>query len=128
MAKYFLKNRWKQCILEVTMSELQICSDSLLENFAERLKVCGHPVRLKLLCMIEKEDACVTELWRCLNQSQPVISQHLAVLKDKGIVEAQIEGNKRIYSICDPFVRKIVHSLEAGGEEPLLEPLHTVSK
>ena len=110
------------------MSDRQICSDSVIENLAERLKVCGHPVRLKLLCMIEKEDACVTELWRCLNQSQPVISQHLAVLKDKGIVEAQIEGNKRIYSICDPFVRKIVRSLEGEGKESLLKPLRTVLK
>ena len=109
------------------MAEVQICPDSLIQNYAERLKVCGHPVRLKLLCMIEKEDACVTELWRCLNQSQPVISQHLAVLKEKGIVEAQIEGNKRIYSICDPFVRDIVRSLEGGDEQQLLNPITSIA-
>ena len=108
------------------MTDSRFCSDSGIQNFAERLKVCGHPVRLKLLCLIEKEDACVTELWRCLNQSQPVISQHLAVLKDKGIVEAQIQGNKRIYSIADPFVRDIIRSLEAAVEDPLLTPLKSV--
>ncbi|MEW5817711.1 MAG: ArsR family transcriptional regulator, partial [Spirochaetota bacterium] len=43
-------------------------------------------------------------------QSQPVISQHLAVLKEKGIVSSEIQGNKRIYSIVDPFVKKIVSS------------------
>jgi DNA-binding transcriptional ArsR family regulator len=87
------------------------CSDALLETYAERLKVCGHPVRLKLLCLIEKEDACVSELWRCLNQSQPVISQHLAILKEKGIVASEIRGNKRIYSIVDPFVQSIIRKM-----------------
>jgi DNA-binding transcriptional ArsR family regulator len=105
------------------MTDSRACSDTALHDFAERLKVCGHPVRLKLLCLIEKEDACVTELWRCLNQSQPVISQHLAVLKEKGIVEAQIQGNKRIYSIADPFVQSIVRSLEVFGESSLLTPV-----
>ncbi len=86
------------------------CPDNVIESYAERLKVCGHPVRLKLLCLIEKEDACVTELWKCLKQSQPVISQHLAVLKEKGIVTSEIDGNRRIYSIVDPFVKSIIGS------------------
>lgn len=82
----------------------------MIESYAERLKVCGHPIRLKILCLIDKEDACVTDLWQCLNQPQPVISQHLAVLKEKGIVTSEIQGNRRIYSICDPFIKTIVQS------------------
>ena len=100
----------------------------MIDSYAERLKVCGHPVRLKLLCLIEKEDACVTELWRCLDQSQPVVSQHLAVLKDKGIVESQISGNRRIYSIADPFIKAIVQSFGAGGDKPALQPVFPVKK
>ena len=110
------------------MTDSRTCSDLAIQDFAERLKVCGHPVRLKLLCLIEKENACVTELWRCLNQSQPVISQHLAVLKDKGIVEAQIQGNKRIYSIVDPFVQNIVRSLETYADHALLTPVKPIAK
>jgi DNA-binding transcriptional ArsR family regulator len=69
-------------------------------------------VRLKILCLIEKENSCVTDLWQCLNQSQPVISQHLAVLKNKGIVSSEVEGNKRIYSVIDPFVKNIVKAFD----------------
>ncbi len=88
------------------------CSESLLEESAQKLKVCGHPIRLKLLCMIERqEEPCVSELWVCLKQPQPVVSQHLAVLKDKGIVQSQVQGNKRIYSIVDPFVKSIIRSM-----------------
>ena len=95
------------------------CPDETIESYAERMKVCGHPVRLKLLCLIEREDACVSDLWRCLNQSQPVISQHLAILKEKGIVSSEIQGNKRIYSIVDPFIKQIVRSFT--GAKPVAE-------
>lgn len=92
------------------MNDNTCCGDILIDSLAERLKVCGHPVRLKILCLIEKEDACVTDLWQCLHQPQPVISQHLAVLKEKGIVTSEIQGNRRIYSISDPFIANIVQS------------------
>jgi DNA-binding transcriptional ArsR family regulator len=84
-----------------------------LDQAAQKLKVCGHPVRLRLLCLIAREDdPCVSELWTCLHQPQPVISQHLAVLKDKGIVKSETSGNRRFYSIVDPFIADIVRSLE----------------
>ena len=89
-----------------------VCPDEAIVFFAEKMKVCGHPVRLKLLCLIEKEKACVTELWQCLDQSQPVVSQHLAVLKNKGIVHSVVQGNKRIYSISDPFVKDMIRAME----------------
>ncbi|HUX12926.1 MAG TPA: metalloregulator ArsR/SmtB family transcription factor [Spirochaetia bacterium] len=89
-----------------------MCSDTELRDYAQKLKVCGHPVRLKLLCAIAREeDPCVSELWVCLQQPQPVISQHLAVLKDKGIVKSEVQGNRRIYSIVDPFVLDLVMTM-----------------
>jgi len=78
--------------------------------------VCGHPIRLRLLCLIEnQDDPCVTNLWTCLNQSQPVISQHLAILKENGIVQADVQGNRRVYSIVDPFIKNLVKDILAGS-------------
>ncbi|MBP7495774.1 MAG: helix-turn-helix transcriptional regulator [Spirochaetales bacterium] len=83
-----------------------------MEECSQKLKVCVHPIRLKLLCMIARqEEPCVSELWTCLQQPQPVISQHLAVLKEKGIVHSHVQGNKRIYTIVDPFVERIIRSI-----------------
>ena len=88
-------------------------TEQVLEDAAQKLKVCGHPVRLKLLCMIARQDdPCVSELFACLNQPQPVVSQHLAVLKDKGIVKSEVSGNRRIYSIVDPFVANLIQALD----------------
>ncbi len=89
------------------------CQDNKISEYAQKLKVCGHPVRLKLLCLIARQQQpCVSELWVCLSQPQPVVSQHLAVLKDKGIVKSEVQGNRRIYSIVDPFVRNLVNALQ----------------
>jgi DNA-binding transcriptional ArsR family regulator len=89
--------------------------DKLLEerlsHVARKLKVCGHPVRMRLLCAIEKQEPCVSDLSMCVEESQPVVSQHLAVLKREGIVTSKVSGNRRIYSVADPFIKGLVRSL-----------------
>jgi len=84
-----------------------------IDSAAQKLKVCGHPVRLRLLCLIARQGGpCVGELWTCLNQPQPVVSQHLAILKEYGIVRSEVRGNRRTYTIVDPFVLALVRNLE----------------
>jgi len=106
-----LQKGGKQSILAL-MNDYTCCPEELLDVYAQKLKVCGHPMRLKILCLIEKNSACVSDLWQCLSQPQPVISQHLAVLKDKNIVTSTTEGNKRIYSITDPFIKRLVQTFD----------------
>jgi DNA-binding transcriptional ArsR family regulator len=89
--------------------------DARLDKLAPLLKVCGHPLRLRILCAIEsRAEPCVSELWACLDQSQPVVSQHLAVLKRRGIVRSRVAGNRRVYTIAEPFVRTMVRGLLRG--------------
>ncbi len=90
------------------MKTIYYCDKDILKSYSQKVKVCGHPVRLKILCVIKNGAPCVKELWECLDQPQPVISQHLAVLKDNGIVTSEIDGNKRIYKIVDPFVDQML--------------------
>ncbi len=95
----------------------QPCSNEYLIQHAQRLKVCGHPLRLRLLCAISQSgETCVSELWECVRQPQPVVSQHLSILKDRGIVDSEIQGNRRVYSIVDPFIDKLVKRIIA--EQP----------
>lgn len=93
------------------------CPEDAINSYARKLKVCGHPVRLKLLCLIHSNgEPCVTNLWTCLGQSQPVISQHLAILKESGVVDSSVSGNKRIYTICDPFIQTLVSRMMEENE------------
>jgi DNA-binding transcriptional ArsR family regulator len=45
------------------------------------------------------------------------VSQHLAVLKDRGIVKSEVQGNKRIYSIVDPFVLSLVQAIDCEEQD-----------
>jgi DNA-binding transcriptional ArsR family regulator len=94
------------------------CSPQLIEETSNKLKVLGHPIRLKLLCMMERQTACVTDMWQCLDQPQPVISQHLAVLKDKDIVESVHDGNKSDIPGGGPLHQKVSSRASASLPSP----------
>ena len=95
-----------------TIMEKNKLLEEAIPPFARKLKVCGHPVRLKLLCAIESREPCVSDLSSCVEESQPVVSQHLAVLKKEGIVTSKVKGNRRIYSVTDPFVKNLLKGLQ----------------
>ncbi|MGL1894532.1 MAG: metalloregulator ArsR/SmtB family transcription factor [Spirochaetaceae bacterium] len=87
-------------------------NEEKVNDYSKKLKVIGHPLRMKMLIIIEGKSSCVGDLWQCLDSSQPSISQHLAILKDAGIVNSEVQGNKRIYNIVDDFIKGIIQSLE----------------
>ena len=100
------------------------CDDAIVDGYAAKLKVLGHPLRLRLLCLIEQgKDPCVSELWECLNQPQPVVSQHLAVLKERGIVSSEVRGNKRVYHISDTLISDLISMLHRHADRPLVPRL-----
>ncbi|MCX7990928.1 MAG: metalloregulator ArsR/SmtB family transcription factor [Proteobacteria bacterium] len=81
------------------------------EEYAEILKVIGHPVRLTILTGLMERKSCVKDIWDCLGLPQATVSQHLSVLKNKGIIKSKKIGVKREYSVEDPFVKEILQIL-----------------
>ena len=100
--------------------EMPACDPVLLEEWSAKLRACGHPTRWRILCLIEGQSACVSDLWQCLNQPQPVISQHLAALKERGIVESSVAGNKRLYRVSDPMIQRMVIDFLAQPQNQVL--------
>jgi DNA-binding transcriptional ArsR family regulator len=98
-------------------------TEPVISEYSRKLKVCGHPIRLKLLCVISGQaETCVTNLWTCLGESQPVISQHLSILKENGVVDSMVQGNRRIYYIRDNFIREIVSKMIADSGKGQRQP------
>jgi len=82
--------------------------NNALVKKARILKVLGHPVRLSIICKLYVEKQNVSQLCDCLDVSQPVISQHLAVMRSFGLVEGKRKGARIVYKIKNPFVKHIV--------------------
>jgi ArsR family transcriptional regulator len=78
---------------------------------AEILKVLGHPVRLKIVAGLCAKECNVKHIWECLGLPQATVSQHLALLKNKGIIEGKREGVEVHYTVVHPLAKKIVEIL-----------------
>jgi ArsR family transcriptional regulator len=75
---------------------------------AEILKVLGHPIRLKIVAGLCSQECNVKHIWECLGLPQATVSQHLALLKNKGVIEGKREGVEVHYSVVNPMVKKII--------------------
>jgi ArsR family transcriptional regulator len=75
---------------------------------ADILKTIGHPVRLKIIAGLLQSECCVSDIWSCLDLPQAVVSQHLSILRNKGIVLGRREGNKMIYNVADLFTKRLI--------------------
>jgi ArsR family transcriptional regulator len=78
---------------------------------AEVLRVLGHPIRLKIVAGLCTQECNVKHIWECLNLPQATVSQHLALLKHKGIIEGKREGVEVHYSVIHPLAKKIIATL-----------------
>ena len=78
---------------------------------AEILKVLGHPVRLKIVAGLMSESCNVKKIWECLELPQATVSQHLALLKNKGIIEGRRDGVEVFYKVVNKEAESIVSSL-----------------
>ncbi|MBN8501912.1 MAG: helix-turn-helix transcriptional regulator [Sphingomonadales bacterium] len=78
---------------------------------ATRLKTMSHAERLIMLCRMDEGEVSVNELVALTGLSQSAVSQHLALLRDEDIVTIRSAAQTRFYSLKDPVVRAIIHSL-----------------
>ena len=75
---------------------------------AEFFKALAHPVRIRLLEILVEGPRSVHELQEVLGLDQPIVSQHLAVLRAKNVVEARKEGSGVHYAVRDASLRELL--------------------
>jgi ArsR family transcriptional regulator len=75
---------------------------SFYRQWAELFKVLAHPTRLAIIASLAQGTKCVNDVCDVLHIAQPNISQHLAVLRNEGIVNYTEEGKKRCYYLENP--------------------------
>ena len=81
------------------------------ENIREAsaaMQAMAHPLRLKILCLVNNQELSVLEIVDAVGTSQSNVSQHLAVLRDTGVLAARKDANRDFYRIADPRVLEMI--------------------
>lgn len=84
---------------------------------ARLLKALGHDKRLLVLCMLIEGERSVGELNSQLALSQSALSQHLALLREEGLVQTRREAQTIYYSLAEGPARDVLavlHSIYCG--------------
>ena len=81
----------------------------ILEKTASSLKAIAHPIRLAMIDLLKDGNKMnVTQIYQALNLEQAVASQHLSILKERGILTSKREGKHSYYFIHHASVAKII--------------------
>ena len=79
-----------------------------IEQAARALKSISHPLRLKILCVLGNQEACVQEIVDAVGTTQSNISQHLAILREKGVLVTRKEANRIYYRVGDARTLQLI--------------------
>jgi len=81
------------------------------------LRALAAPVRIAIVLQLRDSPQCVHDLVDALGVTQPLISQHLRVLKSAGVVEGERKGREVLYSLVDDHLSHIVVDAVAHVQE-----------
>jgi len=82
--------------------------DEHIEQAARALKAMSHPLRLKILCVLGDQEMSVWDIVEMVGTSQSNISQHLAIMREKGVLRTRKDANKVYYRVSDPRTLKLI--------------------
>jgi len=89
-----------------------ITNEEDIQHASRSLKAMAHPLRLKILCLLGAEsEVSVQDIVEHVGTSQSNISQHLSILREKGIIAARKDANKVYYRIGDPRILGLIGSM-----------------
>lgn len=84
-----------------------LLSETMTEVVAQRFRLLGEPMRLRILQLLESGELPVNEIVDALKSSQPNISKHLQALCQGGLISRRRNGLNIYYAIADPMVFKL---------------------
>jgi ArsR family transcriptional regulator, zinc-responsive transcriptional repressor len=92
-------------------------SRDVLDTAGDLLRALAAPVRIAIVLQLREAPRCVHDLVDALELPQPLISQHLRVLKEAGVVHGERRGREVVYSLVDDHLAHIVVDAVAHAEE-----------
>ncbi|MHA7662969.1 ArsR/SmtB family transcription factor [Mycolicibacterium sp. HS_4_1] len=88
-----------------------------LDAAGDLLRALAAPIRIAIVLQLQESKRCVHELVDALNVPQPLVSQHLRILKSAGVVAGERVGREVMYRLVDHHLAHIVVDAIAHAEE-----------
>jgi len=82
-----------------------------IDQLAELLRVISEPNRLKIICLLARQEYCVCEIFGELDLAQNLVSHHLAVLREADLVSTRKAGKSVYYQLNQERIRLIQETL-----------------
>jgi len=93
--------------MDITIADM-MQHEEQVETAARALKAIAHPLRLKILCVVGDAEVCVQDIVEAAGTSQSNISQHLAILRDKGVLANRKDANRVYYRVADQRTLQLI--------------------
>lgn len=90
------------------MNQKLIDKEEDIQQAAFAIKAIAHPLRLKILCVLGDQEISVQDIVELVGTSQSNISQHLAILRDKGVLATRKDANRVFYRVGDMRTLKLI--------------------
>ena len=106
---------------DTATDDLPELTDQTVKDLCGVFKLLADPTRLRILIYLARESELnVTELCERLEQSQPAVSHHLALLRVAGLIEPRRDGKHNYYSVRTELFDELMHNLipDSGGKKP----------
>lgn len=92
----------------VASTETLMSREEDIDRASRSLKAMSHPLRLKILCTLGDQEVSVQDIVERVGTSQSNISQHLAILRDKGILASRKDANRVYYRVGDNRTLRLI--------------------
>ena len=96
---------------------LDLPSRAVLDTAGDLLRALAAPVRIAIVLQLHESSRCVHELVDALEVPQPLVSQHLRILKAAGVVAGERAGREVHYRLVDHHLAEIVMAAVANAGE-----------
>ncbi len=83
-----------------------------IEDLALLLKSISHPIRLKILCMLQDREMSVSEIRAAVETSGANITQHLNILRNQGVIDFRKDANFIYNRIADKRIIELMRAMQ----------------
>ncbi len=86
--------------------------DDQIDAMSKLLKSMSHPIRLKILCLLQDSEMSVGDIREQVKTTNANVSQHLNILRSQGIIDYRKDANFIYNHIADPRIVQLMQTMQ----------------